>query len=309
MINSPIYIRTTSQGLCVSSITGAPRMVGSNQTLEFAFSVLSSLGDEYFFRYQMNERGKVFWHMYPPGQGVDAPADRLEPRHALGRLSPTFTPQELETLYFKVRAIPGVTHYLIVPGHNDCMERPDFLAFPLDSNTIAFLRTFQSVSDHFVAEKVMDSLQRTLADVRVFHLDGENRKSFLNQPGTELGMVNAKLMSEGFFLFRADDAPKFIKEAIQTSGVRPRIFQLDCRDGKKGTIIDDKGEPIGIIKDLSRVFIGYEDKVKQEQALEAKSRKEIPLSYDPVGSIFQGNTAGEDKLAAWMRDKGHPEPD
>lgn len=295
-----MYIKVTPSGLSLSGVEAVERVVGRTLTGEFLFSVMTQFGNEYFFRYQIDEQGVPGWHMYSPGFGAENPAIEACQRNSHGRLNINYTIEELDDLVTDVDDKEDffVTMYLLVPGHRDALEKPDFVVFPLNKNVIGFLRAFTSISNQLVEDDIAHSLKQILTDARQFFLERKYKSQFLNDPLSELGMVNTKIISEGFYIFVSKNAPPFIRNSIQHRGVNPEILFLEkSKDYEKeeGMILDFNGNLVGQIKDIQSVLRSYESLTASQKRLNQIENQAINTKYRPAQrDIRRLNQLGKD---------------
>lgn len=259
-----MYYRTTRLGISVSTMEMLIKDDNGMDIAEFMFPVKTPQGDEYVFRYQLDEIGVPGWHLYPIGEGATYFATEKRHRNSLGVIPVNYSDSDIEQILNKVKSFPEVVIYILVPGHGNAEPGIDIVLFPMDVDTAGGLVSISSLSKYIVGRnRVAQKIGKILKGAVIINLKGNDKKHFEMGDKTELGQIKRNFTSEGFHIYISDsnkplsNIPPCIRAEIENAVFTPFYFERKGDDQKKGLIVSADGKPVGEIRDVAAILERY----------------------------------------------------
>lgn len=285
-----MYVRVTPMGLSVSAIEAAIR----GRNAEFSFTVVTSHGKNYVFRYQKDASGTNLWHLYRDNEGTEFPAIEAKGRRSLGSLRLDYTDSEMDALVKSVEENPFTTTYLVLPGEGEA----DLVVMPLSRKIMAFIRAFVSAAESLVDHQIAQCVRKEIVEARKIQLSREQKHAFLNDPGSELGQIAERFEKEGFYMYSSGPmqqpmiyVPTFMKYAI-LGQADEEVICLEKNPGSdhNSLCVSCGDRIIARINNVTSVFSRYELMAKRQQMMEKKNRSRL---------VKKGQV--EDLLPEWQK--------
>lgn len=275
-----MYYRTTRLGISISTIEMSIRDNDGISIAEFMFNVKTPQGDEYVFRYQLDEVGVPGWHLYYLKTGNEHFATEKRYRNSLGVIPVNYMDSDIEQLLNKIKSFPEIVIYILVPGHKDAKPKPDILLFPMDVDTTSNIMTINSLSKYIIGRnKIAQKIGKILKGAVVINFKNENKKNFDEAGKTELGQINKNFQINGFYTYISDsnnplsNIPPSIRSEIEKAVFMPFYFERKGDDGKQVLITDAEGHPVGEIKNIDDIIAKYGEMVNQKIRIDTALRQ------------------------------------
>lgn len=253
-----MFTRVTPMGISISGIESLVRKE-KRPVSEFFFTIATSYGQEYVFRYQRDASGEFNWHLYKDMEGGEITAMSPAQRNSLGRLPLDFIDSDIDALLRKITPSPLLTTYVVVLG----VDGVDFVVFPMSRKISSFMRAFLSLSQGVISARIAHKLAYEMVDARQFTLDKE-KKAQLQNPDSELALLMGRLKKDGFYMYAAgnpDDpmsfVPPFIKLEMLAAG--SDMLCLERRSQVRNALfLTCKERPVARIDNVQGIFDQYE---------------------------------------------------
>ena len=271
-----MYYRTTSLGITVSTIEMFIRNDSGIDIAEFMFNVKTPQGDEYVFRYQLDEVGIPAWHLYPLKSGHKYLATEKRHRDSLGFIPVNYMDSDIEQLLNKIKAFPEVVIYILVPGHKDSERETDIVLFPLDMDTTGDFMAITSISKYIIGKnRIAQKIGKILKGAVLINFRDENKKRFDSADKTELGQIKQHFISDGFHIYISDASKPFgsippsIRKEIEKAVFTPFYLERKSDDQNGCIIATPDGKPVGEIRNINAIIEKYGEMAQQKLRIDS----------------------------------------